>query len=478
MSYLEMKNVTVKFPGVIALNNFSFDVKLGELHVLLGENGAGKSTLVKVLSGINTPVSGEIKIGDRTFHSLSPRESRENKIAVIYQELSVIDSLSIAENMFSGRLPTRKVLGVPVIDQEYMNCEAEKYLQQIGVHRKPSTLVSELSISEKQEVEIAKALSAQAKIVIMDEPTSSLSIDETENLFRIIRKLKEQNIAIIYISHKLQEIKQIGDRVTVMKDGKYVKTVNVADIETRDLVPLMIGREVKNSYLNENTAGFSGQPAIFEVRNLTRKDGSCNNISFQVHTGEILGFSGRGKKLRIRNPYDAMKKGIAFVTENRRETGFFPNFQIWKEIAVSTSLKRSTAGGFSGLVQEDRERKTAGEYVKRLNIKCTGPDQMTYTLSGGNQQKVIVSKWLAADSDVMIFDEPTKGIDVGAKSEIYAIMRNLADEGKAILMVSSELPELLSICDRIIVFRDGSISGEFLNKDATEEKLMMAAVDA
>ena len=382
--------------------------------------------------------------------------------------------------------------------------EAEKYLQQIGVHRKPSTLVSELSISEKQEVEIAKALSAQAKIVIMDEPTSSLSIDETENLFRIIRKLKEQNIAIIYISHKLQEIKQIGDRVTVMKDGKYVKTVNVADIETRDLVPLMIGREVKNSYLNENTAGFSGQPAIFEVRNLTRKDGSCNNISFQVHTGEILGFSGligagrsecmegifgarpissgevflRGKKLRIRNPYDAMKKGIAFVTENRRETGFFPNFQIWKEIAVSTSLKRSTAGGFSGLVQEDRERKTAGEYVKRLNIKCTGPDQMTYTLSGGNQQKVIVSKWLAADSDVMIFDEPTKGIDVGAKSEIYAIMRNLADEGKAILMVSSELPELLSICDRIIVFRDGSISGEFLNKDATEEKLMMAAVDA
>lgn len=504
MSYLEMKNVTVKFPGVIALNNFSFDVKLGELHVLLGENGAGKSTLVKVLSGINTPVSGEIKIGDRTFHSLSPRESRENKIAVIYQELSVIDSLSIAENMFSGRLPTRKVLGVPVIDQEYMNCEAEKYLQQIGVHRKPSTLVSELSISEKQEVEIAKALSAQAKIVIMDEPTSSLSIDETENLFRIIRKLKEQNIAIIYISHKLQEIKQIGDRVTVMKDGKYVKTVNVADIETRDLVPLMIGREVKNSYLNENTAGFSGQPAIFEVRNLTRKDGSCNNISFQVHTGEILGFSGligagrsecmegifgarpissgevflRGKKLRIRNPYDAMKKGIAFVTENRRETGFFPNFQIWKEIAVSTSLKRSTAGGFSGLVQEDRERKTAGEYVKRLNIKCTGPDQMTYTLSGGNQQKVIVSKWLAADSDVMIFDEPTKGIDVGAKSEIYAIMRNLADEGKAILMVSSELPELLSICDRIIVFRDGSISGEFLNIDATEEKLMMAAVDA
>lgn len=504
MSYLEMKNITVKFPGVIALDRFSFDVKLGELHVLLGENGAGKSTLVKVLSGINTPVEGEIKIGDKTFHSLNPKQSRENNIAVIYQELSVIDSLSIAENMFSGRLPTKKVMGISVIDKDYMNREAEKYLAQIGVHRKPSTLVSELSISEKQEVEIAKALSANAKIVIMDEPTSSLSIDETENLFRIIRKLKEQNIAIIYISHKLQEIKQIGDRVTVMKDGKFVKTVNVADIETKDLVPLMIGREVKNSYLNENTTDFSKKPAIFEVKNLTRKDGTCKNISFQLHKGEILGFSGligagrsecmegifgakqitsgevyfRGKRLQIKTPYDAMKQGIAFVTENRRETGFFPNFQIWKEIAVTTSLKRSSMGGFTGLVREKEEHETAKKYVDKLQIKCTGPNQMTYTLSGGNQQKVIVSKWLAAESDVIIFDEPTKGIDVGAKSEIYDIMRHLADEGKAILMVSSELPELLSICDRILVFRDGSISGEFANKDATEQKLMMAAVDA
>ena len=504
MSYLEMKNITVKFPGVIALDRFSFDVKLGELHVLLGENGAGKSTLVKVLSGINTPVEGEIKIGNNTFRSLNPKQSRENKIAVIYQELSVIDSLSIAENMFSGRLPTKKVMGISVIDNDYMNREAEKYLSQIGVHRKPSTLVSELSISEKQEVEIAKALSADAKIVIMDEPTSSLSIDETENLFRIIRKLKEQNIAIIYISHKLQEIKQIGDRVTVMKDGRFVKTVNVADIETKDLVPLMIGREVKNSYLNENTTDFSKMPAIFEVKNLTRKDGTCKNISFQLHKGEILGFSGligagrsecmegifgakqitsgevyfRGKRLQIKTPYDAMKQGIAFVTENRRETGFFPNFQIWKEIAVTTSLKKSSMGGFTGLVREKEERETAQKYVDKLQIKCTGPDQMTYTLSGGNQQKVIVSKWLAAESDVIIFDEPTKGIDVGAKSEIYDIMRHLADEGKAILMVSSELPELLSICDRILVFRDGSISAEFENKDATEQKLMMAAVDA
>ncbi len=502
MSYLELKNVTMKFPGVTALNDVSINFNLGEVHVLLGENGAGKSTLVKVLSGIYHPTSGEIIVNNNKFTSLTPQSSKKNKISVIYQELSVVDSLSIAENLFAGKMPTKKVLGLPVIDKDLINKEAEMYITEIGLKRKPSCLVQDLSISEKQQVEIAKALSANAKVMIMDEPTSSLSIDETKNLFKIIRQLKNDDISIIYITHKLPEIKAIGDRVTILKDGEYVKTVNVADIETRDLVPMMIGRQVADSYVRDNKIDFEKEKPIFEIKNLTRKDETCKNISFQLYRGEIIGFYGligagrsecmegifgakpissgeiiyKGKKLKIRNPYDALKQGIAFVTENRREMGFFKNFEIWKEIAVSTGLKRSHLGGFTGLIEEKNERKIADDYIQQLNIKCTGENQLTVNLSGGNQQKVIISKWLAVNSDVIIFDEPTKGIDVGAKSEIYTIMRALADKGKAILMVSSELPELLSICDQIIVFRDGEITMKYKHKDATEQKIMMAAV--
>lgn len=502
MEYLKMKDITVKFPGVIALDNVSFDLRLGEVHVLLGENGAGKSTLVKVLSGINTPSSGEIEIAGKTMSALTPKESVNNKIAIIYQELSVVDNLSIAENMFLGKLPTKKKLGIPVVDKQLIYAEAKEYLNEIGLKKDPSTLVQDLSISEKQQVEIAKALCSDAKIIIMDEPTSSLSIDETKNLFQIIAHLKQNNIGIIYISHKLQEIKEIGDRVTVLKDGQYVNTLNVADLEVRDLIPLMIGREIKEKFIEKKQEMDAAKKPVFEVKHLTRKDKSCKDISFQVYQGEILGFAGligagrsecmegifgakpissgeiyyNGNKLEIHNPYDAMKQGIAMVTENRRETGFFPNFEIWKEIAVSTSLKRSSLGGFTGIVHEKEEKSIAEEFTKKLNTKCTGVDQMTYNLSGGNQQKVIISKWLAVDSNVFIFDEPTKGIDVGAKSEIYEIMRNMANEGKVIIMVSSEMPELLSACDRIIVFRDGEISGVLNNEEATEEKIMMAAV--
>ncbi|HPU63652.1 MAG TPA: ATP-binding cassette domain-containing protein, partial [Mobilitalea sp.] len=284
---------------------------------------------------------------------------------------------------------------------------------------------------------------------------------------------------------------------------KYVKTLNISDLEVKDLVPLMIGREVKNKYLGEKRTISDDEQPLFEVRNITRKDGTCRNISFEVYKGEILGFAGligagrtecmegifgakpissgeiyyKGKRLKIKNTFDAMKQGLAMVTENRRETGFFYNFPIWKEIAVSTSLKLSKMGGFTGLIHNKQERIVASDYAKKLNVKCTGIDQMTYNLSGGNQQKVIISKWLAVNSNVFIFDEPTKGIDVGAKSEIYTIMRNMANEGKAIIMVSSEMPELLSTCDRIIVFRDGEISGVLNNDEATEEKIMMLAVN-
>lgn len=503
MEYLvEMKNMTMKFPGVTALNKVSFNLRPGEVHVLLGENGAGKSTLVKMLSGINKPTEGEIVVGGKSYTHLTPKDSVENKIAIIYQELSVVNELSIAENLYVGKLPHKKAAGLKLVDHKYMNEKAKEYMTEIGLKRSPGTLVQDISISEKQQVEIAKALAADARIIIMDEPTSSLSIDETEELFGIIRKLKANGIGIIYISHKLKEIKEIGDRVTVLKDGCYVDTKNVADLEVEDLVPMMVGRKITGNHLGDKAQIEKENEVLFKVENLTRKDGSARNISFEVRKGEILGFAGligagrsecmegifgakpisggkiylHGKELKIKDTYHALKQGIAMVTENRRETGFFNNFNIWKETSVTTNLKKSKWGGSTGLVNEKRERQTAQEQIKRLNTKCSGVDQMTVKLSGGNQQKVIIGKWLAVDSDVFIFDEPTKGIDVGAKSEIYEIMRNMANEGKAIIMVSSEMPELLTTCDRIIVFRNGEISGVLNSDEATEESIMYAAV--
>ncbi|MCI9681074.1 MAG: sugar ABC transporter ATP-binding protein [Lachnospiraceae bacterium] len=503
MEYLvEMKNMTMKFPGVVALNKVSFNLRPGEVHVLLGENGAGKSTLVKMLSGINKPTEGEIVIGGKTYSSLTPKESAENKIAIIYQELSVVDELTIAENLYVGKLPYKKLAGLKLVDYKYMNGEAKKYMDEIGLKKSPSTLVQDISISEKQQVEIAKALAAKARIIIMDEPTSSLSIEETEELFRIIRRLKENGIGIIYISHKLKEIKEIGDRVTVLKDGGYVDTKDVEDLEVEDLIPMMVGRKITGDHLGDREQIEKDNEVIFKVENLTRRDKTARNISFEVRKGEILGFGGligagrsecmegifgakpissgkiylRGREIKIKNTYSALKQGIAMVTENRRETGFFQNFNIWKETSVTTNLKKSKAGGLTGLLNEKAEREIAEEEVRTLNTKCSGVDQMTVNLSGGNQQKVIIGKWLAVDSDVFIFDEPTKGIDVGAKAEIYNIMREMANAGKAIIVVSSEMPELLKTCDRIIVFRNGEISGILNSEEATEEKIMFAAV--
>lgn len=499
--FVEMKNITMKFPGVVALDNVKFTLKPGEVHVLLGENGAGKSTLVKILSGINTPTEGEIIIHGKSYSKLTPRESADNKIAIIYQELSVINELSIAENLFVGKLPYKKHLGVKAVDYKYMNQAAKQLLDRIGLKRNPNTLVEELSISEKQQVEIVKALGSDAKIIIMDEPTSSLTIEETDNLFKVVDQLKKEGIGIIYISHKLREIKKIGNRVTVLKDGKYVNTLNVADVEVEDLVPLMVGRELKDKYLSTYKHEDISKEVVFSVRNLTRKDNTVRNISFDLHKGEIIGFAGligagrselmegifgakpissgeitlNGKRIKIKSPFDAIKKGIAFVTENRRETGFFQNFEIWREISVTVNLKKSKYGGIWGLTHTKPEREIAEKQTKRINTKCTGIDQLTANLSGGNQQKVIISKWLAIDSDLFIFDEPTKGIDVGAKSEIYQIMRNMVDSGKGVIVVSSELPELLSLCDRIIVFREGEMTSILDSSEATEEKIMFAA---
>jgi D-allose transport system ATP-binding protein len=501
---VEMKGVTKKFPGVVALKDISFDIRAGEVHVLLGENGAGKSTLMKILSGAYQPTEGTIVLKGKEYSQLTPKDSYENGISIIYQELSVIDQLSIQENLFVGKLPTSKAFGISTVDYKQMRKAAVDLLDRVGLKRDPKTFVEELSISEKQQVEIAKALSSNADVIIMDEPTASLTTDETEHLFKIIRQLRSEGKGIVYISHKMKEIKEIGDRVTVLKDGAYIGTRNAADVEINELVAMMVGREVKTKYNDGGKTDFSKEPVIFEVKNIARKDQRVKGVSFQLHKGEILGFSGLvgsgrsemmnaifgaepkssgevivgGKTVSISSPYSAIKNGLAMVTENRRETGFIKTMDIKKNISLLPYIKTSKAQGLLGMVSEKFDKECSEKQREKLRIKCYGVDQDMTTLSGGNQQKVILGKWLAADSQIIIFDEPTKGIDIGSKSEIYALMRKLADEGKGVLMVSSELPELLAVCDTIAVFREGKIVMSFNSGEATEEKIIRASTDA
>ena len=495
---VRMENVTKEFPGVKALDNISFDIMPGEVHILLGENGAGKSTLMKILSGVYQPTSGKIYLKGKEYDKLTPKDSYENGISIIYQELSVINELSILENLFVGKLPTKKVMGMTVVDYKLMNDKAKTVLEKVGIKRNPNTMVEDISISEKQQCEIAKALVSNADVIIMDEPTTSLTTSETEHLFSIIRQLKSEGKGIVYISHKMDEIKQIGDSVTVLKDGTYVGTRNVEDVSVDDMIKMMVGREIKGTYHNTDSEDLSKEPVVFEVKNITRKDRKVNNVSFAVHKGEILGFAGLvgsgrselmnaifgaeprsagevyiyGQKADIKSPYDAIKNGLAMVTENRRETGFLDNFSIKQNISIVPFLKTSGMNGLTGLVDNKAEDQYAANEKADMNIKCRDVEQNITELSGGNQQKVILGKWMAADSKVVIFDEPTKGIDVGSKSEIYVLMRKLAGEGKGVVMVSSELPELLSVCDRICVFRDGEIRMTYDISEATEEKIV------
>lgn len=495
---IQMVGITKEFPGVKALNNISFDIVPGEVHVLIGENGAGKSTLMKILSGVYQPTSGKIICNGREYSKLSTADSYNEGIAVVYQELSVINELSIMENLFVGKLPTKKVGPISVVDYDLMKQKASKVLERVGLRHDPKTLVKDLAMPDKQLCEIAKALVSGAKVIVLDEPTTSLTTSEVENLHNLIRNLKQEGCGIVYISHKMSELHKIGDRITVLKDGTYVGTFPIQDLSIDQLVTLMVGREVKGNYLADPSLDVTKQPVVFEVKNISRKDGKCRNISFQLHKGEILGFAGlvgagrtetmeaifgavpkssgsvylNGKELNITSPYSAIKQGLGMLTENRRETGFAKNFSCKQNISLIPFIKTSTAGGIGGMLDSKAEQKWANEQTKAMNVKCTSPDQMTVTLSGGNQQKVILGKWLAADSEVLIFDEPTKGIDVGSKSEIYILMRKLANEGKCVLVVSSEQTELLSTCDRIAVFRGGELQEILMNADATEEKIV------
>ncbi|NMD37181.1 MAG: ATP-binding cassette domain-containing protein [Christensenellaceae bacterium] len=498
---VEMRNVTKKFPGVVALKDVNFDIRPGEVHVLLGENGAGKSTLMKILSGAYTPTSGEVIIGGETYDKLTPALSSKLGISIIYQELSVINQLSIQENIFLGKLEEKSVLGIPVVNKAEMLKKTKEYINDIGLDYAPETPVSALRISEKQMVEIAKAVAFNANVIIMDEPTSSLTDEEVNNLFDIIKKLKEEGKGIVYISHKLKEIMQIGDRVSVLKDGAYVGTHDIKDVTIDDLVTMMVGRELENKYQVQKADHQHGGEVVLEVKNLTRKDEYIKDINFVVKKGEILGFSGlvasgrsetmeaiygavpiksgeiilNGKTLKINNTYEALKEGIALVTENRRETGFFHNFSIKENISVAKRLKKAKMSGMWGLIDNKDDVRVAKEQIDAMNVKCASMDQLIVELSGGNQQKVILGKWMASGCKLIIFDEPTKGIDVGTKAEIYKLMRALCDEGIGVIVVSSEMPELLAVCDRILVYYEGKINGEYDIEDATEEKLAYSA---
>ena len=499
MNIVEMRNINKSFPGVKALSNISFSVKPGEVHVLLGENGAGKSTLMKVLSGVYHPDSGSIVLNGVEHSKLNPRLSREGGISIIYQELSVVNWLDIRENIFMGRMQSKKFGPVSTIDYTKLNQDTKKLLKQVNLDKyEPNKMASELSISEKQMLEIAKAISFDAKCIVMDEPTSSLTESEVKKLFEIIRDLKSKGIGIVFISHKLSEIKEIGDRISILKDGNYVGTWNVSDLSEEDMVRLMVGRELEKSY--QEGHGAFGE-VVFEVKNLSRKDGKVQDFHMQVRKGEIVGLSGlvgagrsdameaifgavpktsgeillEGKRLAIHTPYDALKNGIGLVTENRRETGFFQNFSNKRNISIASLLKKSKLGGVCGLIQEKSEKQMAEKAKLDLQIKWASDAQLTKNLSGGNQQKVILGKWISAGVKVLIFDEPTKGIDVGTKSEIYKMMRRLAENGIIVIVVSSEMPELLAVCDRIMVMAEGKVRGEFDIAEATEEKLAMLA---
>lgn len=490
---LEMQKVCKTFLGVTALDNVNFELRKGEVHVLLGENGAGKSTLVKILSGAHELTSGEIFLNGNKINIKSPKQALEYGISIIYQEFNLIPHLTAAENIFLGREPTIK-LGV--IDQKNITKSSQKILNNLGVKIDSSSLVKDLGVAQQQMVEVAKALSIKSNILIMDEPTSALTENEIKELFVTINRLKSKGVSIIYISHRLEELFEIGDRVTVLRDGKYVGTREIGKTSKSELIRMMVNRDLKNQY--PKLKAKIGEE-VLRVENLNQKDG-LQKINLSLHSGEILGISGllgsgrtelaraisgldkidsgkiyvRGNIEKIRSTRKAISLGIGFLTEDRKSQGLILNLSIKENISLP-SLNRLSR---NGIINIKKEGEAVKKYIKELRIKTPGVDQKVMYLSGGNQQKVVLAKWLCSKAEIFIFDEPTRGIDVGSKVEIYNLMNQLVSEGVAILLISSELPEILGMTDRILVMNQNRISGRFDTVDATEEKIMNFALSA
>ena len=494
---LEMRNVSKAFPGVQALDNAQLKLRPGTVHALMGENGAGKSTLMKCMFGIYKMDEGEIIYEGKPVHIDNPLQALNLGIAMVHQELQPITERSVAENIYVGRYPTKKVLGaIPVIDHETMYRNTEALLEKVHMDFDPKQRLGSLSVSQMQLVEIAKAVSADCKVLILDEPTSSLSQREVEALFRIIRDLRDEGVSIVYISHKMDEILRISDEVTIMRDGKYIGTWDSQDLTTDKIITHMVGRELTNLYPpRENVPG----EVVFEVKDFTSiNPRSFRNISFSLRKGEVPGVAGlvgaqrtelmegifgvrstdhgtvtyKGKELKISRPRDAIQRSIAMLTEDRRATGIFGVLPVDDNVSIA-SLDRYLEMGL--FLNEGKIEQLVQDNVAKLSIKTPSTKTLISSLSGGNQQKVLISRWLANDPDILILDEPTRGIDVGAKNEIYKLMHSLIEQGKSIIMISSEMPELLRMSDRIVVMCEGVKTGELSIEEATQEKIMALA---
>lgn len=487
---LSLRHIGKSFPGVRALDDVSIDFCVGEVHGIVGENGAGKSTLMKILSGVYSLDEGEIYFDGEKAFIKNPKDAQMKGQSIIFQEFNLVNALSIAENIFLDRLANKSGTW---IDWERINSEADELLRQVGCDKSATTLVSELSVAQKQLVEIAKAISFHSRIVIMDEPTAALTTKEVENLFRIVENLKAKGTTIIYISHKLEEIFTLCDRVTVMRDGCVISTRPISEVTRSEMIKEMVGREMNQEYPRREKKNFEDASVVLNVQNLTRK-GVFEDISFALHKGEVLGIAGlvgsgrteilraifgadpvddgticiNGEPVHIKNPKDAIRNGIAFLTEDRKQQGLLLQLQIDKNISAA-NLNEISRYGFLNF---QKEKTVAQQFVERIRIKTPSIKQKALFLSGGNQQKVVFSKWLFTDSDILMLDEPTRGIDVGAKVEIYNIINDLAAEDKSIILVSSDLPELLAMSDRLIVVYDGKVKGELRGEGITADHVM------
>lgn len=488
---LTMKDIDKSFPGVHALDHVNFEVKKGEVHALMGENGAGKSTLMKVLTGIYTKDSGSITFEGKEVEFHNTREAQDAGIVIVHQELNMLGHLTVAQNIFIGR-EFKKGIG---IDDKKMNEEAAKLFERLHIDIEPTETMSNLTVGKQQMCEIAKAISHEAKVIIFDEPSAALTESEIEELFKIIQDLRKQQLGIVYISHRMDEIKVITDRVTVMRDGGYVGTLITNECTKDDIINMMVGRVIYEDPKTESTVP-KDAPVVLKVEHLNAGR-MVQDVSFELRKGEILGFSGlmgagrtetaraifgadsksggdiyiNGQKVEINSPQDAVKCGIGYLSEDRKRYGIV----VQKSVAENSTMA-SMENFIKGLfINKAKENKVAQEYVDSLATKTPGVDQLVVNLSGGNQQKVVIAKWLIRNCDILIFDEPTRGIDVGAKNEIYKLMNRLAEEGKSIIMISSEMTEILRMSDRVVVMCEGRKTGEIDISEASQEIIMNMA---
>ncbi|KAB8141543.1 sugar ABC transporter ATP-binding protein [Chloroflexia bacterium SDU3-3] len=493
---LEMRNISKSFPGVKALDNVTLRVRPGTVHALMGENGAGKSTLMKILFGLYSADSGEVILNGQPMHLESPRQALDAGITMIHQELHPIPFRSVMENIWLGRYPQRKIGPLSFVDHKKMYDDTKRLMDDLQMSIRPEVRTGDLSVSHIQSMEIAKAVSYNAKVIIMDEPTSSLTESEVAHLFRIINRLRSQGVSIIYISHKMEEILKISDDVTIMRDGKYVGTWESKDLNIDLIISRMVGRDLTQRFPDKTN---TPAEVLMRVEGLTSPlPRSFKDVSFEVRRGEILGIGGLvgaqrtelveaifglrsvssgsitvdGERISIHSPIDAKRHKIALLTEERRATGIIPTMSVYDNTIIANLRRYANALGF---INYKRAGGDVEENVRRLRVKTPSSRTLIANLSGGNQQKVLLARWLLTEPDVLILDEPTRGIDVGAKYEIYSLIIELAQRGKAVIMISSEMPELLGISDRILVMSTGKVAGVLDREDANQEKIMRLA---